>query len=232
MSATGATFVPLPAEADFDDRTVFERLPEQAKLKGVKALAYDVEHVFARPAKAQYDTLVAALADRPADAVLAEPVFVGAAFLLARPRSARPAVVVCGVIPLFIDSVDTAPFGMGLPPARVLNRPRNIALAAVNRRVVRRANQTVDDLHRQVHGTTMPGGLGEWGHRADAIVQFTVPSFEYPRSDAPCRAALRGAAVGHRFAGAPTAVVGRPRWKPARHPRHPGHGREHRLRTG
>jgi MGT family glycosyltransferase len=185
VAATGASFVPLPAEADFDDRTVFERRPEQAKLKGVKALAYDVEHVFARPAKAQYDTLVAALADRPADAVLAEPVFIGAAFLLARPRPARPAVVVCGVIPLFIDSADTAPFGMGLPPARVLNRPRNIALAAVNRRVVRQANQTVDELHRQVHGTTMSGGLGEWGHRADAIVQFTVRSFEYPRSDAP-----------------------------------------------
>lgn len=185
VTATGASFVPLPAAADFDDRTVFERLPEQAKLKGVKALAYDVEHVFARPAKAQYDTLMAALADRPAEAVLAEPVFLGAAFLLARQRSARPAVVVCGVIPLFIDSVDTAPFGMGLPPARVLNRPRNVALAAVNRRVARQANQTVDDLHRRVHGTTMPGGIGEWGHRADAIVQFTVPSFEYPRSDAP-----------------------------------------------
>jgi UDP:flavonoid glycosyltransferase YjiC (YdhE family) len=184
VSATGAAFVSLPAEADFDDRTVFER-PGQAKLKGVKAIAYDVEHVFARPAKAQYDTLVAELAARAADAVLADPVFLGAAFLLAHPRSARPAVVFCGVLPLCIDSVDTAPFGMGLPPTPVLNRPRNIALAAVNRRVVRQANQTIDDLHRQVHGVPMPGGLGNWGRRADALVQFTVPSFEYPRSDAP-----------------------------------------------
>lgn len=191
VSATGATFVPLPAEADFDDRSVFER-PERAKLKGVKALVYDVEHVFALPARAQYDTLMAAHAARPADAVLADPVFVGAAFLLARPRSARPAVVMCGVLPLLIDSVDTAPFGMGLPPARVLNRPRNIALAAVNRRVVRQPNKTVDDLHRQVHGVPMPGSLGDWGRRADAIVQFTVPSFEYPRSDAPAELHFAG----------------------------------------
>jgi UDP:flavonoid glycosyltransferase YjiC (YdhE family) len=185
VSATGATFVPLPAEADFDDRTLFEHRPERAKLKGVKALVYDFEHVFARPIKAQYDTLVAAHAARPAGAVLADPAFFGAAFLLASPRSARPAVVICGVIPLLIESVDTAPFGMGLPPARVLNRHRNIALAAVNRWVLRQANQTVDDIHRQVHGVPMPGGLGNWGGRADALVQFTVPSFEYPRSDAP-----------------------------------------------
>jgi UDP:flavonoid glycosyltransferase YjiC (YdhE family) len=185
VSATGATFVPLPVEADFDDRTLFEHRPERAKLKGVKALVYDFEHVFARPIKAQHDTLVAAHAARPAGAVLADPAFFGAAFLLARPRSARPAVVICGVIPLLINSVDTAPFGMGLPPARVLNRPRNIALAAVNRWVLRQANQTIDDLHRQVHGVPMPGGVGNWGRRADALVQFTVPSFEYPRSDAP-----------------------------------------------
>ncbi len=132
VSATGATFVPLPTEADFDDRSLFEHRPERAKLKGVKAIAYDAEHVGARPAKAQYDTLVAAHAARPADAVLVEPAFFGAAFLLAHPRSARPAVVICGVIPLSIDSVDSAPFGMVLPPARLLNRPRNIALAALS----------------------------------------------------------------------------------------------------
>jgi UDP:flavonoid glycosyltransferase YjiC (YdhE family) len=187
VSATGATFLPLPAEADFDGLTVFECRPERAKLKGVKAAAYDFEHLFARPTKAQYDTLVTAHAVRPADAILADPLFVGAAFLLARPRSVRPPVVMCGVIPLFIESVDAAPFGMGLPPARLLNRPRNIALAAVSRRIGRQANQTVDDLHRQVHFVPMPGGFGDWGRRADALVQFTVPSFEYPRCDAPAQ---------------------------------------------
>jgi UDP:flavonoid glycosyltransferase YjiC (YdhE family) len=196
VSATGATFVPLPAEADFDDRTLFEHRPERAKLKGVKAIAYDAEHIGARPAKPQYDTLVAAHAARPADAVLAEPGFLGAAFLLTRPRPARPAVVVCGVMPLSIDSVDTAPFGTGLPPARVLNRPRNIALAAVTRRVIRQANQTVDELHRQVHSVPMPGRLTDWGRRADALVQFTVPSFEYPRSDAPAELHFAGPLSG------------------------------------
>jgi MGT family glycosyltransferase len=185
VAATGASYLPLPAEADLDFRSVFDRFPERAKLKGLKAIAFDAEKVFARPANAQYQTLAATLDAQPADAVLAEPLFLGAAFLLARQHCARPPVVMCSIIPLTIDSRDTAPFGMGVPPARRLNHQRNAALTALNRRVLRRATQIVDDLHRQVHGTGMGCNLPDWGRRADALVQFSVPSFEYPRADAP-----------------------------------------------
>lgn len=185
VAATGASYVPLPPEADFDFRNLLDRFAERARLKGIKAIAFDIEQVVSSPAKAQYDTIIAALTARPADVVLAEPLFIGAAFLLERRRSSRPAVVTCGVVPLTIDSRDTAPFGMGLPPARLLNRQRNAALAVVNRRVQRRANEIINDLHRQVHGTDMPSTLPDWGRRADALVQFSLSSFEYPRSDAP-----------------------------------------------
>ena len=84
-----------------------------------------------------------------------------------------------------IESRDTASFGMGLPPASFLNRPRNLALTALNRRLLRRPNQILDDLHTAVPGIPMPGTFADWGRRADALVQFTVPSFEYPLSDAP-----------------------------------------------
>jgi MGT family glycosyltransferase len=185
VTATGATFIPLPEEADYDDRTHLATFPERAKLKGVKAAAFDVEHVFAKPAKVQYDTLASALAARPADAVLSEPVFLGTAFLLHHPRSARPAVVMCCIVPLCVESRDIAPFGLGLPPSRVLNRPRNAALTALTRRLLRRPYAVIDALHREVHGVPMPGTLMTWGRRADALVHFTVPSFEYPISDAP-----------------------------------------------
>ena len=98
----------------------------------------------------------------------------------------------CSVVPLPIDSPDTAPFGMGLPPARVLNRQRNTALAALNRRVLWRTNQSVNDQYRYAHGKDMPGTATDWGRRADAIVQFSVPSFEYPRSDAPANLHFTG----------------------------------------
>jgi len=192
VAATGATYVPLPAEADFDDQPLAERYPERAKLKGLKAGVFDVEHVFARPAKSQYETIVAALAAKPADVVNAESVFVGASFLLQRPRSARPAVVMCGVIPLSITSRDTAPFGLGLPPARVLNRPRNAALAVIIRRVMQQANRTLNALHREVHGSDIPWTFIDWGRHADALVQFTVRSFEYSRSDEPSTVSFVG----------------------------------------
>ena len=185
VTATGATHLPLPAEADYDDKSLIGQFPERAHLKGARAIAFDIENVFAKPAKSQYHALLDAHRERPADSVLADPTFFGAAFMAAHPRAARPAVVMCGVLPLPIDSRDTAPFGMGLPPARRLNRPRNTALAVLNRRVLADANRVLNDFHREVHGTRMPTDLSNWPRHADAIVQFTVEAFEYPRSDAP-----------------------------------------------
>ena len=182
IAATGATHIPLPPEADYDE-TLFSTLPERAKLKGPKAVAFDLEHVFARPAKAQYDAISAALAEQPADAVLVDPAVTGGTILTGHPRTARPPVVVCSIIPLPLPSRDTAPFGTGIPPTRWFNRPRNAALAAVNRRVLASANRAVDESYRAVHGRHLPCSFMDWLTHADAVVQFTVPAFEYPRSD-------------------------------------------------
>ncbi len=184
VAATGASHIPLPPDADYDD-FVLEQFPERAKMKGIKAAAFDIEHIFAKPAKLQYEAIMAAHTAQPADVVLVEQNFFGGAFLLAHPRRTRPAVVVCSVIPLVMPSPDTAPFGMGLPPARLCNRQRNAILAALNRRVWARADATLDRLHRAVHGQALPGQMVNWLTWVDAVVQFTVPSFEYPRSDAP-----------------------------------------------
>lgn len=77
--------------------------------------------------------------------------------------------------------------GVGSPSVAVGHprRQRNAVLAFLQRRILRGANQHVSDLHREVHDKDMPGTMADWGRRADAIVQFSVPSFEYPRSDAP-----------------------------------------------
>jgi len=185
VAATGATFVPVHPEADLDERALSERFPERAALKGAKAIAFDIEQVFAKPAKYQYDTIMATLAAQPADIVMACVGSLGAGFLLGHPRSSRPPVVMCGIIPLPITSRDTAPYGMGLPPARVLNRARNALLDKVSRRILRSAFQAIDGFHRQVHGTDMPFTFMDWGRHAEAIVQFGVQSFEYPLSDSP-----------------------------------------------
>jgi UDP:flavonoid glycosyltransferase YjiC (YdhE family) len=47
----------------------------------------------------------------------------------------------------------------------------------------------------------MPGTFVDWGRRAEAIVQFSVSSFEYPRSDAPSSLHFAGplSATGSQF---------------------------------
>jgi UDP:flavonoid glycosyltransferase YjiC (YdhE family) len=184
---TGAQHLPLPAAADFDDRIdLNDWFPGRAALSGAKAMAFDVVELFTRPAAAQHHAVMRAQAVDPAHALLVDPAFAGAAFVLGHPCRARPAVVMCGVLPLSLASRDTAPFGMGLAPmAGPVGRARNAVLAALARRMLAPAQQLADETHRRLHGTAMPGPLLDWARRADAIAQFTVPEFEYPRGDAP-----------------------------------------------
>lgn len=187
VRATGAEHLPLPAAADFDDRIDLNtRFPERAALSGPRALAFDIIELFTRPARAQHDAVMAAHAAEAADAVLVDPAFAGAAFVLGHARALRPAVVMCGVLPLSLSSRDTAPFGMGVPPlAGPLGRMRNALLGAVARRILEPAARVAESMYRDLHGRPMPGALLDWASQADAIAQFTVAEFEYPRSDAP-----------------------------------------------
>ncbi len=185
VTRAGATHIPLPAEADYDTESLVRTLSERAHLKGARAIAFDVENVFAKPSRAQYHAVLGAHRERAADAVLFDPGFYGAMFMSAHPRAARPALVMCGVLPLNLESRDVAPFGMGLAPARLLNHQRNAALGVLSRRVLAGANRTLNDYHRELHGMDLPASLPRIPRHADAIVQFTVEGFEYPRSDAP-----------------------------------------------
>jgi UDP:flavonoid glycosyltransferase YjiC (YdhE family) len=186
VSATGAQHIPLPAEADWDDREELD-FPERERLKGAKAIAFDIEHVFVQPGRAQHDAVMAAHREEPADVVLTDPAFTGGAFLLGHAAGTRPPLVVCGVLPLTIASRDTAPFGMGLTPLRgPLGRLRNALLSGVTARMVfPRAERLAGAIHQQLHGRPLPFPVLDWTRHAEALVQFTVPEFEYPRSDAP-----------------------------------------------
>lgn len=188
VKATGAEHVALPAEADFDDRQDWrETFPERTGLKGPKAIAFDLENIFVRPARAQHDAIEAARSAEPADVVITEPAFLGGAFLLGRPRGERPPVVVCGVLPLPIASRDTAPYGMGVKPlSGPLGHLRNALLGTIAARTVfPAAERLAQEINQRLHGSPLPFPIMDWPRHAEAIVQFTVPEFEYPRSDAP-----------------------------------------------
>jgi UDP:flavonoid glycosyltransferase YjiC (YdhE family) len=143
---------------------------------------------FLEPAPGQARALLDTLAREPADAVLAESAFVGAAALQALPAERRPPYVLCGIIPLGLPSVDVAPFGLGLTPLPGrLGRLRNRFLTWLAIRVIlRQAHADADRTLRELGAGGLHGRFLTSGQRhADLIAQFTVESFEYPRSDAP-----------------------------------------------
>lgn len=186
VEAAGLTFVPLPAEADVDLDHAGD-LPERAGLKGPAAIRFDLRHLFIAPGRAQFAALRDQLALERADAVLTEGLFLGAALLNQLPRKQRPPVVVLGIFPLGAASRDTAPFGLGVPPMPgAVGRLRNRLLTLLSEKVVfGPVIAEADAVARELTGSPMTGSFFDWPSHSDAEIQFTVPSFEYPRSIYP-----------------------------------------------
>ncbi|MFT4295528.1 MAG: glycosyltransferase [Micropruina sp.] len=183
--ATGAEHVPLPGEADFDDRNVSAHFPERERLSPVKAVAYDLEHIFVRPAPAQYAAIRRLLGDEPADAIVTDPTFAAGALLAGQPATERPPVLVGGVLPLSMPSADLAPFGLGVPPLGGLaGRLRNAVLRAVSDRLFASLDAADREIGRRVLGHEPSIRIMQWLQYADGVIQLTVPSFEYPRPEA------------------------------------------------
>jgi MGT family glycosyltransferase len=189
VERTGAAFLPLPPEADYDVSEADSRFPGKRGLTGLAALRFDIAEIFLRPVPAQLAALDAAMAAEPVDAVLVETMFFGATALLTRPRARRPAVISLGIVPMTLASVDTAPFGLGIPPmGGPLGRARNAVLGLVARHAVfgsvqREARRLV----AEATGARLETFFMDAAALADAVVQFSVPGFEYPRSDLPDR---------------------------------------------
>ncbi|QJU52288.1 glycosyltransferase [Herbiconiux sp. KACC 21604] len=187
VESTGALFLPLPAEADYDDSDMNASFPERAGLSGPAGIRFDLATIFLRPAPAQLAAIDAALAAEPVDAILLESLFLGSLPLLDRPLGQRPPVVNLGIVPLALDSVDTAPFGLGIAPRPgFAGRVRNRLLSFVAQKIVfAPVQKAAEQMMRATTGHELETFFMSTPAQADAIVQFTVPSFEYPRSDLP-----------------------------------------------
>jgi MGT family glycosyltransferase len=185
ITAVGAEFLPLPPAADIHLDDPREAFPQREGLTGIAAIRFDILNLFIAPAAAQFRALERAIQDVPTDAVLVEPLFLGAAPLTALERSRRPALMGLGIVPLTAPDPQLAPSGFGLQPmAGPLGRLRNAILSRV-------ADRTFGPIFAQ--GKAIMDEIGvasdtlafDWLIAADAMVQFTVASFEYPRARMP-----------------------------------------------
>ncbi|WP_448389933.1 nucleotide disphospho-sugar-binding domain-containing protein [Microbacterium aurum] len=90
-----------------------------------------------------------------------------------------------GIVPLGLRSRDTAPFALGIPPlSGPLGRLRNSLLIwTTDRLVFADLQRDAARIAREATGHELPTPAMNYPALADAIVQFSVPEFEYPRSD-------------------------------------------------
>ena len=88
---------------------------EPSSRRGIRGLKEDLRRIFLDPLPGQFAGILEILGFFPAEAIVADVMFLGA-FPLARTASDAPAVACIGVTPLATTSHAAAPFGLALQP--------------------------------------------------------------------------------------------------------------------
>ena len=195
IRAAGATPMPLPAAADYDDSTLDADFPGRAQTSGIARINHDVKHIFVRPLPYQAAAVADALAADTFDAVLADAFFLGTLPLLLNPAPNRPPILAYSTTPLFLTSRDTAPGGTGIAPSATrLGRLRNKALKVLAQRaLLRPSQQSLNNMLDVLGLPELPAFVLDAGIVADRLIVPTIPEFEYPRSDLPAHVRFVGA---------------------------------------
>lgn len=149
----------------------------------------EMRAVFIDPLPAQYRALRKALRGNMFDAVLCDVAFTGALPLLTG-HGPRPWIVVGGVGPLTLSSADTPPFGAAFAPRAELNY--EVMTWVTHRLLFGDVHTGLNDALGAVGAPPSPVFLTDWPLLADRVLQFTVPSLEYARSDLPATVAFTG----------------------------------------
>src|ERR1700719_2619033 len=185
IEGIGAQFQPLPAGADLDLRDILSVVPELKDIApGQEWLRVAIERLFVDTVPVQHKGLEQLLRDFSAEIVIGDDMFFGVLPMLLGPRSKRPAIVLCGISILHWRREDGAPPFVGLPPATTQAQLEEYA--AISREHDRVVNQPLarrlKDLGVGPLSTTVFDAVVEL---ADAYMQLTVPSFEFPRDIPP-----------------------------------------------
>jgi hypothetical protein len=189
IEGIGAQFQPLPAGADFDLRDILSVVPELKDIApGLEWLRVAIERLFVDTVPVQHKGLQQVLRDFPAEIVIGDDMFFGVLPMLLGPRSKRPPIVLCGISILHWRREDGAPHFLGLPPATTQAQLNEYAAISqehdgvVNQPLARRLNRSLKDLGVGPLSMTLYDSVVEL---ADAYMQMTVPSFEFPRDIPP-----------------------------------------------
>jgi UDP:flavonoid glycosyltransferase YjiC (YdhE family) len=189
IESSGAKFFALPAGADFDLREILSVVPELKNIApGIEWLRVACERIFADPIPAQHQGVQHSLQKFPADVIVGDDMFFGVLPKLLRSQTERPPIVLCGTSILHWAREDGAPNFLGLPPATTAEQRAEYAAVAreydeaLDRPVIHRVNQALKTLG--IGRISMPL-FSSVVQLADAYLQLSVPSFEFPREMPP-----------------------------------------------
>lgn len=205
VEATGAEFIPLPPDAQSSPERVAagKQHADGDRRSGVSHLITALRLSFLDQMPSQFRVVRELVTNDPVDAIVTDLTMFGVAALSRLPSRQRPPIIACGIVPVVLLSRDTAPppFGI-LPNSTPLGRLRNRLLNVAVRHVVLGGIQrSFDDTTRSLTGRPLGDFFFDWVRGAELFAQFTVQSFEYPRSDAPANLHFLGP-MRHRPAGA------------------------------
>lgn len=200
MEGIGARYEPLSGYCALSESILATRFPERATLSGQDVAIFDTEHLFIRSLPSQYESLQAALrrvkAREPekSTVLITDCGFLGMIASILNPSGIKPdAHITIGVLPLNFSSVDTAPFGPGLPPdSTPAGRARNAALNVGNRETQKRLQDIFIDVLSSAGAHTSEFLYDAVVVHADRYIQMCVPEIEYPRSDLPPNVCFAG----------------------------------------
>jgi MGT family glycosyltransferase len=186
IEGIGAKFHAFPAGADFDLRKLDTVVPElKTMAPGSEWLRVAMEHIFVDPVPAQHQGLLQVLRKFPADVIIGDDTLFGVLPMLLGPQSKRPPIVLCGTSFLHWCRDDGAPHFAGLPPATTqAQRDEYAAIYQEHHRlcdqpVVERMNRLLESMGVEPLSLTLFDSVV---YHADAYMQLTVPSFEFPRN--------------------------------------------------
>jgi MGT family glycosyltransferase len=189
IEGIGVKFHALPEGADFDLRDFASVAPELKSMPpGPDWLRVAMERVFVDAIPAQHKGLQQVLRNFAADVVIGDDMLFGVLPMLLGPRSERPPIVLCGTSFLHWQREDGAPHFVGLPPATT--KEQRDEYAAIYHEHDRLVYQPVADRLNRSLQTMGVGPLSMTLFEsvvdlADAYLQLTVPSFEFPRDIPP-----------------------------------------------
>ncbi|WP_052351857.1 glycosyltransferase [Deinococcus pimensis] len=185
VERTGATFTPMRPHLEFDPTNLDARFPARKGLKPLQQMSHDIRHMLADFIPDYVEDVLDILKVFPADVLFTDTGFF--AGRVVRERAGVPWVVFTPM-PLQSSSVDTAPFGLGLPPSSTrLGRVRNRALNLLIQKVLLRAPDAYyrDAEVRAGARRATKFLLDNVIEAPDLVLHGTVEEFEYPRSDLP-----------------------------------------------